>query len=76
MDTSILDVVLKQYFQLQNEGKISIEKTTNTNQTPNNVVNYEDVLDKRIIAGDESKSTQKLKEWLDNDPKVIAEDTI
>jgi hypothetical protein len=41
-----------------------------------NVVNYEDVLDKRIIAGDNSKSTQKLKQWLDNDPEVLAEDGV
>lgn len=40
-----------------------------------NVINYEDILDKRIIAGDNSKSTQILKQWLDNDPEVIAEDT-
>lgn len=43
---------------------------------PKNVVNYEDILDKRIINGDNSKSTLKLKEWLDNDPIVIAEDVI
>jgi hypothetical protein len=43
-------------------------------EEPKNVINYEDILDKRIINGDMSKSTQKLKEWLDNDPEVLAEE--
>lgn len=45
-------------------------------QKPNNVVNYEDILDKRVINGDTSKSTLKLKEWLDNDPEILAEERV
>lgn len=57
-----------------NTGAVKPSAPQEQSVLPENVINYEDILDKRIIAGDNSKSTQKLKQWLDNDPEVLAED--
>jgi hypothetical protein len=56
---------------IANSGAV---KSTASEQQNGNVINYEDILNKRVILGDNSKSTMKLKQWLDNDPDVIEED--
>lgn len=65
-------VILNALVGLLNNNQLV--STKSENKFPDNVINYEDILDKRVVSGDTGKLTQKLKQWLDNDPEVQAED--